>query len=121
MLLTTWMIYTIMGNTYIVHIFASEHIELPTFGVLLNDQMKISTLLFGAAFTFMLASCSETKVEDKSATTPTETPAANPEATPENSTEIRVGSDGGEVKSKDGETETEIKVNEDETEIIIKK
>lgn len=85
--------------------------------------MKISTLLFGAACTIMLASCSETKVEDKSTTTPaaTETPATTPEATPENSTEIRVGTDGGEVKTKDGGTETEIKVNEDETEVIIKK
>lgn len=85
--------------------------------------MKISTLLFGAAFTIMLASCSETKVEDKSTTTPaaTETPAATPAETPENSTEIRVGSDGGEIKTEGGATETEIKVSEDETEIQIKK
>jgi hypothetical protein len=89
--------------------------------------MKISTLLFGAAFTFMLASCGDSKTEEKATTTPasTETPADTvvvvETETPENSTEIRVGSDGGEVKTKDGETETEIKVSEDETEIKIKK
>ncbi|MHB1277361.1 MAG: hypothetical protein ACYC1Q_03105 [Bacteroidia bacterium] len=85
--------------------------------------MKISNLLFGAAFTIMLVSCGDSKVEEKATNTPatTETPAETPAADPENSTEIRVGTDGGEVKTKDGEKETEIKVSEDETKIIIKK